>query len=180
MLGRLLSTASGALSKNRRQSQPLPPPDISRVLKPQHSETATVAALAQAESLGEEAERAIDGLTEQFETWMRRDLEALRSAWAEAQLPEAGAEDYRRLYTCAHNITGAAPSYGYPAVSRLSKSLCTLLSNTKPGENAPLINLHVEACRAAIAAGPEGDASHSVADAVCDALERRVAAKLAG
>jgi hypothetical protein len=28
-------------------------------------------------------------------------------------------------------------------------------------------------------AGPEGDASHSVADAVCDALERRVAARIA-
>ncbi|HRJ01437.1 MAG TPA: hypothetical protein PKV67_11730 [Hyphomonas sp.] len=180
MLGRLFSSATGSIGKSRRQAQPLPPPDISRVLKPQRTEAATVAALSHAETLGEEAERALDGLAEQFETWMRRDLDALRYAWADAQLPESTAEDYRRLYTCAHNITGAAPSYGYPAVSRLSKSLCQLLSHTKPGENAPLINLHVEACRAAIAAGPVGDASHSVADAVCDALERRVAAKLAG
>lgn len=180
MLGRLLQTASSALAKNRKQNQPLPPPDISRVLKPQRTEAAAAAALTHSDLLGEEAERALNGLADQFETWMRRDLDALREAWATAQTPEATAEDYRRLYTCAHNITGAAPSYGYPAVSRLSKSLCQLLSHTKPGENAPLINLHVEACRAAIAAGPAGDASHSVADAVCDALERRVAAKLAG
>lgn len=180
MLGRLLSSASAALAKNRKQSQPLPPPDISRVLKTHRAEAAAEAALANSDFLADHAERAVDGLTDQFEVWMRRDLDALRYAWADAQLPEATAEDYRRLYTCAHNITGAAPSYGYPAVSRLSKSLCLLLSHTKPGENAPLINLHVEACRAAIAAGPAGDASHSVADAVCDALERRVATKLAG
>jgi HPt (histidine-containing phosphotransfer) domain-containing protein len=127
-----------------------------------------------------DAERAVDNLSEQFEMWMRRDLESLRATWTDAQQPEATAEDYRRLYTAAHNITGAAPSYGFPAVARLSKSLCLLLSQTRPGENAPLINLHVEACRAAIAAGPEGDASHSVADAVCEALERRVATRLAG
>jgi HPt (histidine-containing phosphotransfer) domain-containing protein len=135
---------------------------------------------AETESLADEAERAVESLSEQFEIWMRRDLETLRGAWGEAQKAEACAEDYRRLYTAAHNITGAAPSYGFPAVARLSRSLCLLLSQTRPGENAPLINLHVEACRAAIAAGPEGDASHSVADAVCDALERRVASRLAG
>lgn len=180
MLGRLFSSASSVLTKNRRPSQPLPPPDISRVLKPQRAEAAAEEALADPDTLAEDAERAVDGLTEQFEAWMRRDLEALRAAWAYAQRSDVTADDYRKIYTCAHNITGAAPSYGYPAVSRLSKSLCLLLSHTKPGENAPLINLHVEACRAAIAAGPVGDASHSVADAVCDALERRVATKLAG
>lgn len=178
MLGRLLNAATSAMAKNRRTSQPLPPPDISRVIRSVAPEAKPEVVLADPEVLAVEAERAVESLAEQFEIWMRRDLDALRAAWSEAQLPEAAAEDYRRLYTCAHNITGAAPSYGYPAVSRLSKSLCTLLSQTKPGENAPLINLHVEACRAAIAAGPEGDASHSVADAVCDALERRVAAKL--
>lgn len=180
MLGRLLASASEAFSKNRRKSEPLPPPDISRVLKIQRPEASPEVAFADPESLAVDAERAVEGLTDQFEAWMRRDLDALREAWTIAQAPDATAEDYRRIYTCAHNITGAAPSYGFPAVSRLAKSLCLLLSNTKPGENAPLINLHVEACRAAIAAGPQGDASHSVADAVCDALERRVAARLAG
>lgn len=179
MLGRLLASASESLAKSRRKSEPLPSPDINRVLKVQRAETAPEIAFSDPETLGAEAERAVDGLTDQFEAWMRRDLEALRDAWGTAQAPHATAEDYRRIYTCAHNITGAAPSYGFPAVSRLAKSLCLLLSNTKPGENAPLINLHVEACRAAIAAGPQGEASHSVADAVCDALERRVASKLA-
>jgi HPt (histidine-containing phosphotransfer) domain-containing protein len=180
MLGKLFSKANLAISGNGKAGQPLPPPDISRVIKPAAPTYAAALTEAQTESLGEEAERAVDSLSEQFEVWMRRDLETLRDAWAGAQTTEASAEEYRRLYTAAHNITGAAPSYGFPAVARLSKSLCLLLSQTRPGENAPLINLHVEACRAAIAAGPEGDASHSVADAVCDALERRVATRLAG
>lgn len=179
MLGKLLSMAKLPVSNARRSAQPLPPPDISRVFKTAAPAYAAPMTEAETESLADVAERAVDGLAEQFESWMRRDLESLRDTWADAQKAEATAEDYRRLYTAAHNITGAAPSYGFPAVARLSKSLCLLLSQTRPGENAPLINLHVEACRAAIAAGPEGDASHSVADAVCDALERRVAARLA-
>jgi hypothetical protein len=180
MFGKLLSKANLAVGGNRKQSQALPPPDISRVIKPAAPAYSATFTEAATESLAADAERAVDNLAEQFEMWMRRDLESLRGTWADAQQPEATAEDYRRLYTAAHNITGAAPSYGFPAVARLSKSLCLLLSQTRAGENAPLINLHVEACRAAIAAGPEGDASHSVADAVCEALERRVATRLAG
>lgn len=179
MLGKLFSKASFAAPKNRLSSQPLPTPDISRVIKPANYAHTAPMTEDETETLAVDAERAIENLSEQFEAWMRRDLEALRGTWVEAQKSDATAEDYRRLYTAAHNITGAAPSYGFPAVSRLSRSLCTLLSQTRPGENAPLINLHVEACRAAIAAGPEGDASHSVADAVCDALERRVATRAA-
>lgn len=179
MLGKLFSKANLSSSSPRKLSTTLPLPDISRVIKPASTAYAGSLTGALTESLADDAERAVDGLSEQFKIWMRRDLETLRGTWAKAQQPEGMAEDYRRLYTAAHNITGAAPSYGFPAVARLSKSLCLLLSQTRPGENAPLINLHVEACRAAIAAGPEGDASHSVADAVCDALERRVATRLA-
>jgi hypothetical protein len=109
---------------------------------------------------------------------MRNDLAGLCAAWETAREPNAGAEAYRALYICAHNIRGAATSYGYPAASRLCGSLCTLLSGSQPGDNAALINLHVEACRAAVAAGPEGEGSASIADAVCDALERRVALKV--
>jgi HPt (histidine-containing phosphotransfer) domain-containing protein len=179
MLRKLFSKATQSASKNLLNNQTLPTPDISRVIKTAAPAYAAPISDDEADSLAKDAERAIDGLSEQFEAWMRRDLDSLRDTWAEAQKPEATAEEYRRLFTAAHNITGAAPSYGFPAVSRLSRSLCTLLSQTAPGENGPLINLHVEACRAAIAAGPEGDASHSVADAVCDALERRVAARTA-
>ena len=52
-----------------------------------------------------------------------------------------------------------------------------LLAETEPGQNGALINLHVEACMAAYGSIGRGDAAQSVADAVCDALEERVAVK---
>jgi hypothetical protein len=179
MLNRLISKAGFAAGAGRVGQTPLPPPDISRVIKPWPPVTAALLA-EETEARAGDAEQALENLSEQFEAWMRRDLSSLREAWAAAREPEAPPETYRQLYTAAHNISGAAPSYGFPVVSRLSRSLCTLLSQTRPGENTALINLHVEACRAAIAAGAQGEASHYLADAVCQALEERVALRVAG
>ncbi|HCX10038.1 MAG TPA: hypothetical protein DHU81_06745, partial [Hyphomonas sp.] len=110
---------------------------------------------------------------------MQADLDRLKSAWGAAKTSGASHADYKLLETCAHNIRGVATSYGYPAVSRLCGSLCRLLSETEPGENSALINLHVEACMAAFGSIGRGDAAQSVANAVCDALEERVAVKTA-
>lgn len=201
MLGKLLKVLETGKA-GRKPAQAVATPDISRVLKPSFTPQPLPAPSATApqgetEFLSEteiqdepafiadplqmeaQAEEAFDALSEEFEGWMRSDLERMRDAWRLAQQPGASADDYRTLYTCAHNIRGAAPSYGYPAVSRLAGSLCTLLSGTRPGENSALINLHIEACRAAVNAGPQGEGSESVADAVCEALEDRVTLKLA-
>lgn len=204
MLGKFLKGLEAG-KFNRKPAQAVAAPDISRVLRPAVSvappvempsetasddddfeghalEDAAFAAdefIADPEVMETQAEEALDALTEEFEGWMRNDLEKMRDAWRIAQKPGADADDYRTLYTCAHNIRGAAASYGYPAVSRLCGSLCTLLGGTRPGENTALINLHIEACRAAVAAGPQGEGSESVADAVCEALEKRVELKVA-
>lgn len=203
MLGKLLKGLETA-KLNRKPAQAVAAPDISRVLRasfPPQAQTdpfveqaadnyeqevapdafslAEPAFEANPEVMEAQAEEALDALTEEFEGWMRNDLEKMRDAWRVAHKPHANADDYRTLYTCAHNIRGAASSYGYPAVSRLCGSLCDLLSGTRPGENSALINLHIEACRAAVGAGPQGEGSESVADAVCEALEKRVAMKVA-
>lgn len=190
MLGKFLKKLDTA-KFNGKPAQAVAAPDISRVIRtasapapaPQDIVPADPAPpepvfVADPQEMVTQAEEALDALTEEFEGWMRNDLEKMRDAWRVAQKPEADADDYRTLYTCAHNIRGAATSYGYPAVSRLCGSLCELLSGTRPGENSALINLHIEACRAAVAAGPLGEGSESVADAVCEALERRVALKV--
>lgn len=194
MLGKFLkSLEAGKLG--RKPAQAVAAPDISRVIKPSpaappsfedefegHAPEASpfppADFIADPHAMETQAEEALDALTEEFEGWMRNDLEKMRDAWRIAQKPEADADDYRTLYTCSHNIRGAASSYGYPAVSRLCGSLCDLLSGTRPRENSALINLHIEACRAAVAAGPQGEGSESVADAVCEALEKRVALKV--
>ena len=203
MLGKFLKGLDTA-KLNRKPAQAVAAPDISRVLRAPASPQVQVHTFAEhtADSyepevadeavhfadpafeadpqlMEDQAEEALDALSEEFEGWMRNDLEKMRNAWRVAQKPHANADDYRTLYTCAHNIRGAASSYGYPAVSRLCGSLCDLLSGTRPGENSALINLHIEACRAAVSAGPQGEGSESVADAVCEALEKRVAMKVA-
>lgn len=122
------------------------------------------------------AEAAVEEMSGQFERWMSNDLKNLSGAWEHAQT-DPSPDAYRAIFTAAHNIRGVAGSYGYPAISRLAGSLCTLLSRSRPGENSALINLHVEACRAAHKSIGHGDGANSVADAVCEALEERVAKK---
>lgn len=195
MLSKLLSKASELARKGRKPAVPMVTPDISRVIRPASVQAAVqphVAALVaepveapamhtrtDPDDMFSKAEDAVDALADEFEGWMRDDLEKLRDAWTVVRADETSTDAYRALYTCAHNIRGAAASYGFPSVSRLCGSLCTLLGETKPGENGALINLHIEACRAAVATGPQGEGSESVADAVCDALERKVAEKVA-
>ncbi len=151
-------------------------PDISRVIKLTSTEADSIEHQASASpvAIADKAEAAVESLSNQFEEWMRADLVKLRASWAEAQ-EHATPETYRKLFTAAHNIRGVAGSYGYPAISRLCGSLCTLVSNSKPGERTALINLHIEACRAAHNSVSQGSGAQSVANAVCDALETQVA-----
>jgi HPt (histidine-containing phosphotransfer) domain-containing protein len=179
LLGKWLSLKSGTTA----DAKDISTPDISRVIKIRPSEptsnNAVIASFVDPEDLADKAEAAVDSLSDQFDAWMSGDLDKLIAAWGAANRPDATPEEYRAVFMAAHNIRGVAGSYGYPAISRLCGSLSTLLSDTHPGQNAALINLHVEACRAAFVGIGTGDSSDSVADAVCDALEQTVAAKTA-
>tara|TARA_R110000796_G_scaffold115840_8_gene228074 strand:- start:5191 stop:5754 length:564 start_codon:yes stop_codon:yes gene_type:complete len=175
-----LKPASGSKSDQPAASVT---PDISRVIKmppapvAAEDEVDTPEVGHDPDELGDRAEAAVEDLSSRFDAWMEADLDRLKAAWATAKIEGASETDYKLLETCAHNIRGVATSYGYPAVSRLCGSLCTLLAETEPGQNGALINLHVEACMAAYGSIGRGDAAQSVADAVCDALEERVAVK---
>ena len=158
--------------KELRQPAPEPGPTL-------QDKPADEARPAPTETLAGLAEEAVDSLSGQFETWMRTDLEHLVEAWDLARQPGATPDRYRAVFTAAHNIKGAANAYGYPAIARLCGSLSRLLTETRPGENAALINLHVEACRAAFSSAEQGSDSQPIAEAVCEALEEQVAGKLA-
>lgn len=184
LIGKLLKARSGKAVETKQ----IATPDISRVIKIPPAPVAPVAKIpapadepetADPLELADRAEAAVDSMASQFDAWMETDLTRLMEAWHNAQQPGATSESYRTVFMCAHNIRGVAGSYGYPAISRLCGSLSTLLTDTHPGENAALINLHIEACRAAFIGAGTGDTSQTVADAVCDALEQSVAAKAA-
>ncbi|MEM9669282.1 MAG: Hpt domain-containing protein [Pseudomonadota bacterium] len=103
--------------------------------------------------------------------WLKRDLSRLFSAWTEVQETPGKMEN---LVRANHDLKGMAGNYGYPAIERLSNSLDKLLSSGSAVAHPALINLHVEACRAAFTNGSKGDAADSVSTAVCDALEEQV------
>lgn len=184
MISKLFGKFLPANKSSSADARQIQTPDISRVIKmrpvePVPDAEADIVHSADPADMADRAEAAVDSLSGQFETWMTADLDKLVAAWRDAQAPDATPEAYRTVFTASHNIHGVAGSYGYPAISRLCGSLCTLLNDTHPGENSALINLHIEACRAAFVGVGSGDSAASVADAVCDALEQSVAAKTA-
>ena len=166
--------------KSTEPSAPVVVPDISRVVRlrqPAPSPSvfgvereSVTHSFVDPDALGDMAEQAVDDLSIQFETWMSADLQQLYAAWENAKDSSAAPEQMRELFTAAHNIRGVASSYGYPAISRLCGSLSNLLTNGEGDRDFALINLHVEACKAA----HRSPASSDVSDAVCDALEKRV------
>lgn len=116
---------------------------------------------------------------EAVETWKQNDLDLLQSTWqdcCDAPEDEESTEAFRRAL---HNLHGASGAYGGGALTRLSGSLQELVSGVEDLQSeAALVNLHVQACRAA--ALGDGTAADEVADAVCQALEDQVRGRLHG
>lgn len=112
------------------------------------------------------------------ETWKKNDLDLLQMTW-KACCDAPDSEESRKAFRNAlHNLHGASGAYGGGALTRLTGSLQELVENVSDLHNdAALVNLHVQACRAAAFSGHGAD---DVADAVCDALEQQVETRLYG
>lgn len=112
------------------------------------------------------------------EAWKQNDLDLLQSSWLSCcadPMNESAATEFRQAL---HNLHGASGAYGGGALTRISGSLHTLVSSVDTlQDDAALINLHVQACRAT--ALTDGAAADDVADAVCEALEQQVNARVA-
>jgi len=96
------------------------------------------------------AERALEGLSSEFSTWMESECERLdqaRRAVAKAGFNKATTE---ALFHAAHDIKGEAATFGFPAVSAAADSLCRLIEHTPPARRIPvtLVDQHVDAVRA--------------------------------
>ena len=127
LIGKLLGAKSGKSVETKQMATP----DISRVIKMPAAPPVTAAEIpapapepelapetADPNELADRAEAAVDAMASQFDAWMEADLHRLMDAWQEAKQPGATPEAYRTVFMCAHNIRGAAGSYGYPAISR--------------------------------------------------------------
>ena len=109
--------------------------------------------------------------------WLVQAIADLRTV-ATALLDNPADDDMRKdLFLAADALREGATGRGYPVIARIAASLCTLIERAGPGDDdSALLNLHIEACRAA-ASGKGADASVDLAEAVCIALEDRVAAR---
>jgi HPt (histidine-containing phosphotransfer) domain-containing protein len=120
------------------------------------------------------AEAAIAALSEKHDAWAQNDLDALLEAWNVARnFPDLDGH-LNEVQRTAHNLTGMAQTYGHPAMARLAASLCKLLKSGHANHQHALINLHVEACRAAYFEGAKTEGADIVAQSVCVALETQV------
>ncbi len=110
-------------------------------------------------------------------TWKQNDLDLLQMTW-QACCDDPENEDSDEAFRSAlHNLHGASGAYGGGALTRISGSLQDLIAEVEELHNeAALINLHVQACRATSFANNEG--ADDVADAVCKALEEQVEMRL--
>src|SRR6185369_15681308 len=73
------------------------------------------------------------------------------AALLKAAREEAGtrAASIKNLYGLAHNIKGQGSSFGYPLVTRIGHSLCTLVRQERPFADADLgvMQAHLDALR---------------------------------
>lgn len=123
-------------------------------------------------SIEEEIEPAVA-----VETWKKNDLDLLQTTWnacCDTPEDEGSVAAFR---SALHNLHGASGAYGGGALTRLSGSLQDLVTGVEDLQTeAALVNLHVQACRAA--ALGDGQAADDIADAVCQALEEQVQDRL--
>lgn len=123
----------------------------------------------------ERAEVAFEELSDKHDEWIQTDLARLREAWETAMICDMDARSVNDLRLATHDLKGMATTYGHPAISRLATSLSSLLDVSATTNEAALINLHVEACRAAYIEGCSTEGGDAVANSVCVALEAQVA-----
>ncbi len=117
--------------------------------------------------------------SEAVESWKQNDLDLLQTTWQACCAEPADIESADAFRRALHNLHGASGAYGGGALTRLSGSLHELVTSVDDLQSeAALVNLHVQACRAA--ALGDGSSADEVADAVCQALEDQVRGRLHG
>ena len=98
------------------------------------------------------AEKALAGLSGQFNNWM--SIEADRLSAAHATILRLGFTDEtcEELFRAAHDIKGDAATFGYPSAGAAADSLCRIIEHAPELEGVPsnLIAHHINAIQAIV------------------------------
>ena len=125
------------------------------------------------------AERAMEGLKQEFSDWITKDISNLAEAFA-AFAKHTGDGNAGVLFRAAHDLKGQATTFEYPLIARVAASLSKLMDDAKTRETTPLplVEAHVDAIHV-IHRDKIKDVSNLTALTLVEALETRVIRALA-
>jgi chemotaxis protein histidine kinase CheA len=106
------------------------------------------------------AERALDQLSENFDDWMRIEVDKLLEARHTFHETGFSAQGLDAIFAVAHDLKGHATTFGYPFAADICASLCRLIEACSGSSRvpSPLIDQHVDAVAAIVreeAKGPD-------------------------
>jgi chemotaxis protein histidine kinase CheA len=98
------------------------------------------------------AERALEGLSDEFENWMKKECERLAAAHRLILETGLNATTQDELFRAAHDIKGDAATFGYPMAAAAADSLCRVMEHAPDFSKVPvgLIAHHVNAIQAIV------------------------------
>ena len=130
----------------------------------------------------ERAEAAVADLAKDYASWALRDVAKARAALASAVADEARRCGYvEAMFRVGHDLKGQGSSFGFPLVTKIGHSLCTLTRDRARDyqvQHLDLAKSHLDALELVLTKGIKGDGGKVGVELVAK-LESRVAELLA-
>lgn len=125
------------------------------------------------------AEAALASLSSNFDEWIKAESSKLDAAWKAAQENGMSSAAGKELYNTAHDLKGLGTTYGYPIVTQMADTLCSITVTQDLRDKAPafLLDAHVNAIRAAIKADIK-DTNHPAGKELVQELRNKVSSFL--
>jgi HPt (histidine-containing phosphotransfer) domain-containing protein len=105
------------------------------------------------------AEKALAGLSGEFDKWMSIECDRLAAAHAVILKKGFNADTRAELFHAAHDIKGDAATFGYPTAAAAADSLCRIIEHAPELDKVPadLIAHHINAIQAIVREHSSGD-----------------------
>ncbi len=94
------------------------------------------------------ADEALQEIKDNYETFVRADLQKINDAISRASAaPSAAADALEEICTIGHDIKGQAASLDYPLLTAIAQSLCRFISTSEPAalKGLDVITVHSQA-----------------------------------
>ena len=119
----------------------------------------------------ERAEKAMEALSQHFDSWMNSEIESLEKARENLRIEGITKAAVDGLFTVAHDIKGQGVTLGYPMASVLAAQLCDLIVRIPDIKklHPVLIDQHVDSIKAIVREGVK-DAEDRRANAISQRL----------